>query len=87
MTAWYLGRNGVSVREHVVRAWHDKCSLYTPEELNDVETEGGAVARPLVTEVTRLIMEGYRGWKVWCRYANTSYAWRIGVATNTNTSA
>ncbi len=51
----YLGRHGVSVRERVVRAWYDKCRLYTPEELSDIyeEDTGRYVARPMVVEVTR----------------------------------
>ena len=50
--AEYLGRNGVIVRERVVRGWHDKCRLYTPEHLAGMlDLESGELAqRPLVTE-------------------------------------
>ena len=48
----YLRRNGVRVKEAVVRAWHDKCSLYTPDELFDIYDgeKDEYVARPLATE-------------------------------------
>ena len=50
----YLGRNGVRVREAVVRAWHDKCRKYTPDELTDVHPQDvdatEYVARALATE-------------------------------------
>ena len=40
--AEYLGRNGVIVRERVVRVWHNKCRLYiTPEHYTDVDLPRG----------------------------------------------
>ena len=48
----YLRQIGVRVPNRLVRAWHDKCRLYTPGQVGELmpEDTGEYVARPLLTE-------------------------------------